>query len=254
MLSYFLYYLSLEKCLLGFDKCCLKINWIKKKLVYLVLSSINTSFLLVLIYFGLISKKNLIHFIIVFILFYNYSHGQDFDDHGFYNIFGFFSFSIILSIISVSIINILILIKKRKNFIFIYISLILIILLIYKIYFLNIINCNDWSLGLNMTKIENNITKYGCQIEFPKICAYKIGKYFLDITKLTHKNCNNKKDSARYKLLKYFKSKYIKSNTKRFGFPITTNYPICCYKSHEGFKDYHIFVNYIKKIWLILII
>ena len=106
------------------------------------------------IYFRLISNKNLAHFIIVFILFYNYSHEKDFDDYGFYNFLGFFSLSIILSIVLVLIINILILIKKRKKFIFIYISLNLIILLIYKIYFLNIINCNDWSLGLNMTKIK----------------------------------------------------------------------------------------------------
>ena len=33
LLTYFLYYLSLEKCLLGFIICCLKINWIKKNLV-----------------------------------------------------------------------------------------------------------------------------------------------------------------------------------------------------------------------------
>ena len=97
-----------------------------------------------------------------------------------------------------------------------------------------------------MTRIENNITKYGCQIEFPKICAYKIGKYFLDITKLTHKNCNKKKEFSRSKFLNFFKSKNINSNTKRFGFPITTNYPISCVQSHKGFTDYHIFINYVK--------
>ena len=46
------------------------------------------------IYFRLISNKNLAHFIIVFILFYNYSHEQDFDDHGFYNFLGFFLFQL----------------------------------------------------------------------------------------------------------------------------------------------------------------
>ena len=118
--------------------------------------------------------------------------------------------------------------------------------MINKIFFFNLINCNDWPLGLNMTRIENNITKYGCQIEFPKICAYKIGKYFLDITKLTHKNCNKKKEFSRSKFLNFFKSKNINSNTKRFGFPITTNYPISCVQSHKGFTDYHIFINYVK--------
>ena len=97
-----------------------------------------------------------------------------------------------------------------------------------------------------MTKIENNINKFGCQIKFPKTCAYKIGKYFLDITKLKKKNCKKKKEFARLELLKYSKSQSIKPTTKKFGFPITTNDPICCYQSHEGFKDYDIFYNYVK--------
>lgn len=31
LISYFLYFLSLEKCYEGPDECCIKINWIKKK-------------------------------------------------------------------------------------------------------------------------------------------------------------------------------------------------------------------------------
>ena len=35
--SYFLYYLSLEKCLEGFDICSLKVKWITMKLIELIL-------------------------------------------------------------------------------------------------------------------------------------------------------------------------------------------------------------------------
>ena len=113
-LSYFLYYLSLEKCSLGFDICCLKKEWIKKKLIQIILSSIIESILYVLIYFKLISKKHFIHFIVVFVIFYKFSHGKDFDNHGFFNFIGFFSISIILAFFLIVIIKLASLIKKKK--------------------------------------------------------------------------------------------------------------------------------------------
>ena len=215
-LSYYLYYLSLEKCTIGFDICCRKRKWIKKKLIQIILSSIISSILYIFIFFGLISTKHLIHFIIVFIIFYKFSNGKDFDDHGFYNFIGYFSISLTLTIILVFIIKIKSFIKK-KSFCII---LIIIIIFLYSIFTINLVNCNDWALGLNMTNIENNINKYGCQIIFPKNCAYKIGKYFLDLTKLKKKNCKKKKQNARMVLLGYSKSKNIRPTTKKFGFPI----------------------------------
>ena len=243
-LSYYLYYLSLEKCTIGFDICCRKRKWIKKKLIQIILSSIIASILYVFIFFGLISTKHLIHFITVFKIFYKLSNGKDFDDHGFYNFIGYFSVSLTLTIILVFIIKIKSLIKKKNSFSVLII--IIIIIFLYTFFSNSLVNCNDWTLGLNMTNIENNINRYGCQIIFPKICAYKIGKYFLDITKLKKKNCTKKKQNARIVLLKYSKSKNIRPTTKKFGFPITTNHPICCYDSHKGFKDYEIFYEYIR--------
>ena len=48
LFSYLLYYLSLEKCLEGFDICCNKNKYIKIKLFELILSSIIISILILL--------------------------------------------------------------------------------------------------------------------------------------------------------------------------------------------------------------
>jgi hypothetical protein len=88
------------------------------------------------------------------------------------------------------------------------------------------INCKDWQKGLNNTYIENDVKKYGCQIQFPKTCYYKIGTYFVDLTKLYKIECKGEK-KGRDKLLGFSKSPYINSNTQRFGFPINTKIPLC---------------------------
>ena len=94
LFSYYLFFLSLEKCFEGWDECCIKVFWIKRKLIQAVLSSFLISLLLELIILNILSKYNLIHIFIALIIFYQYSHGKDFNDHGYYNLIG--SFIIIL--------------------------------------------------------------------------------------------------------------------------------------------------------------
>ena len=38
-------------------------------------------------------------------------------------------------------------------------------------------NCDDWPKGLNNSYIENDKSKYGCQIQIPKLCLYKRLEY-----------------------------------------------------------------------------
>ena len=95
LISYFLYFISLEKCYEGEDVCCVKGNWIKAKLVELMISCLILSYLLQLIIFNISSKLNLIHIFIVFLLFYKYSHSYYFHDHGYYNFIAYFLFLII---------------------------------------------------------------------------------------------------------------------------------------------------------------
>ena len=88
-LSYFLYYLSLEKCYEGIFICSKKLDWIYKKIFQAFFSSIITAILLEFMLLKLITKKHLIHVFIFLSCSYFYSHGQDFYDHGLYNLLGY---------------------------------------------------------------------------------------------------------------------------------------------------------------------
>jgi hypothetical protein len=63
ILSYYLFFLSLEKCYEGVDICCKKFRWIKVKLVEESISCVITIILLELIILKKVSKLHLIHFI-----------------------------------------------------------------------------------------------------------------------------------------------------------------------------------------------
>ena len=108
---------------------------------------------------------------------------------------------------------------------------------------MKIINCDDWPKGLNNTFIENNITKYGCQIVFPKKCLYKFGKYFQDLTRLKGVNCTNTNKNDKQKLLQSSKSPYINETSIYIGYPLTNKDPIC-------FLDFRDKDNKIKKYFL----
>ena len=145
-----------------------------------------------------------------------------FDDHGDYNFFGLFI--IVLSFLTVMFpANLIIYSKNKKSVIYYLILLFFILFLIYRIFIYKQIKCDDWDKGLNNTYIDNNIEKYGCQIRFPKECPYKIGKYFLDRTKLFNLKCLNLTGKTKDNLLKESKSPYINKNTKIFGYPLMNN-------------------------------
>ena len=220
LLSYFLFYLSLEKCFDGWDECCIKIRWIKLKLIEALLSNLILSILIELIILNKLSKYNFIHILFAFLIFYYYSHGKDFHDHGYYNLIGSLLI-IILIFIGLIPFNLLKCIKKNNYYIYLYIiSLSIILYSMNHIFKKNWLICDDWSKGLNNSFIENNKTKYGCQIAFPKICPYKIGKIFLDFTKLNRIRCNNRNKNAIKTILTISKSPYINKNSKRIGYPL----------------------------------
>ena len=221
LISYFLFFLSLEKCNEGWDECCIKIKWIKLKLIQALSSIAILIVLFELMFFNILSRLNLIHILIMFFLFYNYSNGKDFNDHGYYNIIGCILIIIIFFIVLLPF-NLLIYIRKKQK----YLSLNIFILLIFVYIFYYIIkkrfmNCDEWIKGLNNTFIDNNINKYGCQIKFPKQCPYKIGKYFMDITKLKGIKCEKRTINAKKNILKVSKSPFINNETKRIGYPLT---------------------------------
>lgn len=219
--AYYLYFISLQRCFLGIDLCGRDFHWIIKKVKQICFSVIISSILFILIIFNIISKLHIIHFIIVFLLFYQNSHGVSFDDHGFLNFIGFFSLFTIFILIWLIIKRLISLINYfYKTHKFTKLSFIFLLSFLYY----NItdpMNCNDWGKGLNNTFIENDITKFGCQIYFPKHCPYKFLHYFQDFTKFYNINCSIPLKNNKNIIFDNSKSPYINNNSIKIGFPLT---------------------------------
>ena len=240
-ISYFLFYLSLEKCYEGWDECCIKL-----KLVEAILSVLILSILIEFILLKIISKINFIHIICIYLFFYYYSHGKDFDDHGYYNLIGCF---LILIFIFIGLIpfNLFICIQKKRQCSPSYILFLFLIIIIYYMNYIfnkKFMTCDDWILGLNNSFIDNNKTKYGCMISVTKICPYKIGKYFMDITKIKGIQCKNRYKNIYNRFMQLYKSPYINNNTKRIGYPIINKENIYRLDYKENLKIlYNYFLN-----------
>ena len=217
IISYYLYFLSLEKCFEGIDICSKKWEWIIVKITQLIISLIIIIFLIILMIYNIISKFHIFHFIFAFICFYYYSHSDAFHDHGAFNLVAYFVI-LFLVLFLFFILRILILIFRIKYKFFV----IFVLLYSYNI-LVDPMNCDDWAQGLNNTYIENDKDKYGCQIIFPQKCSYKIIGYTQDLSKIFRINCKNKNKHSKEKILKFSKSPYINSNTLKFGFPLKNN-------------------------------
>ena len=227
--AYCLYFLSLEGCYEGVDLCPRRMNWIVLKVSELIISCIILTSMILLILHKKLSKLNFLHIIIIFSFFFLYSHGLDFHDHGLFNIIFYYALMAIL-IVFILPFNLLFFFFKKKNKIIIFFIFIIIGIFIFFILFLIIMptSCKDWSKGLNNTSIENNITKYGCQIQIPKKCAYHIFSKFFDYTKLIKKDCKKyKQHNSKQKLLGLSQSPHLNDKVNRIGYPLTNKDPIC---------------------------
>ena len=113
IISYYFYFLSLEKCTKGDDECSRKWDWIKLKIMQFCKSAAIIIFLIILIIYKIISKFHLIHFVMAFIYFYRYSHSVFFFDHGGLNLFSLF-FAIFASLIFIIFLKVFVYIFKIK--------------------------------------------------------------------------------------------------------------------------------------------
>ena len=229
IISYILYYLSLEKCFDGEEICGNNMKWIYTKVFELILSCELISLLIATIIFKLVSKFHLIHLFSTFTLFYHYSHNFYFFDHGMYN-FGFFIIQFTLNLIVILFIKLIIWLFKIKNKIII--NKIILSVVLFIIYNLNIpnFNCDDWEKGLNNTSIDNSDKKYGCKIKYPTYCEYKVLSKYQDLTKILGIDCSHKNPNSKKKFLQFSNSPYITKRTKKFGFPYTN-------KGFFGYND-----------------
>ena len=230
ILSYLLYYFSLEKCFEGMDECPKRVDWIQTKTKEVIFSCLIMVILIELIIYKKISKLHLIHIIFSFVLFYSYSHGLDFEDHGYFNFKGYLILLIIFIILFLPINGLIYLIQKKKNKIII---LIFIVLLIPILILINILynayktDCINWPKGLNNTFLDNNSEKFGCQIIFPKRCPYNIFANILDYTKFFGKKCEKYNVEAKQRILKLSNSPFINEKVNHIGYPLTNKDQIC---------------------------
>ena len=227
LITYIFYFLSLEKCKKGQEDCSIKYQWQIKKVIEEIISCFLAVIAFELIFFKVISKKHLIHFFILFLCFYLYSHGIDFFDHGFYNFVYFFVIIILIIIIFLPF-NVFVYLIRNKPKIYIYIYVIIILVIIGFIFYIILINsnmtCYNWGIGLNNTSIINDNLKYGCQIKYPKQCIFnnRMIYYLQDQTNLLKKKCSKYiRPKSRYNLIKYSKSPFINSSTYHFGYPLS---------------------------------
>ena len=85
IIVYLYYYLSLEACSKGEEICSVLFKWQTTKIYQELKSCFLFVFILEIGFYKMIAKLHLIHFVLVFFLFYIYSHGTTFNDHGYFN-------------------------------------------------------------------------------------------------------------------------------------------------------------------------
>ena len=242
LISYVFYFLSLKQCHDGEDICTLNESWIAFIIITVSISIIINAIMFILLIFNKASSLHLIHFILIFIYFYQYSHQTIAEDHGYYNFIAFFCLLWVSVIGELFIYGLVITLKSKYRYL-LFVFLLLIIILIYIIYLFDPVNCDEWTLGLNNTRLENDINIYGCQVKIPKRCYYKIFSGTQDITKITKLDCSTGKKDARQTLIKTSTSPYINQNTKKFGFPFTNEEGI---GGLDGL-DKWVLINYTKE-------
>ena len=129
-------------------------------------------------------------------------------------------------------------IKNRKYIYYCLFALLIVINIGYNISKRFLTNCQDWLKGLNNSYIYNNNSIYGCQIIFPSQCPYKIGKYFLDITKIKALKCENNKKNGVQTFSKLSTSPYLNKTFNRIGYPLTNKDQICLLDCADNKNDY----------------
>ena len=191
---------------------------------YILKASISYSLIFILTFWQLIPFSYFLLITSMYFSLYLYDNGDDLEKHGYYNLYGFIFFFLIIASIMIYLTYIikLILIKSYKRICYIIIPT-LIIFLICFIKYLFLLNCYGYHTGLNGMKIDDNKEKYSCFYDYPKKCYIDIFSPFMDYS-LFAGNCKTIRSLENQK--KYFTYFLINEkdyeNTTRFGFPITT--------------------------------
>ena len=207
---------------------CLSYYSMKKinEIVYYILrASISYSIIFILTFWKLLPFSHFVTITSIYFTLYLYDNGDNFEKHGYYNLYGFVCFVLIAITVLLYITYIikLLIIKAYSKICYILIPT-LIIFFIILVKYLFLLNCTGYHTGLNGMKIDDDKEKYSCFYDYPKNCYIDILSPFFDYS-LIAGNCKtirSLKDQKTYFTYFLIDEKDYE-NTTRFGFPITTN-------------------------------
>ena len=188
-------------------------------------ASISFSIISVFTYWKLISFSNLLIISFTYITFYIFDHSDNFENHGYYNFYGFITLISIEIPLFLYISYISKFIKKKlfKQLGYL-ITPALVIFLIFYLKYKILKNCYRYNIGLNGVKIDDDPQKYSCFYDYPKKCYIDILSPFMDYSYYAGGDCKTIRDLKEQK--RYFTYFLIDEknyeNTTKFGFPITT--------------------------------
>ena len=151
---------------------------------YVLKASISYSLIFILTIWRLLSFSYFLLITSMYYALYFHDHGDGFEKHGYYNMYGFILFFLIFSSILLYLTYIikLILIKSYRTIGYILIPT-LIIFLIFYIKYIFLVNCYGYHTGLNGMKIDDNKEKYSCFYDYPNNCYIDIFSPFMEIVK-----------------------------------------------------------------------
>ena len=195
------------------------------KIFFKVLKAgISFSIISVFAYWKLISLSNFILVVSIYITLYIFDHNDNFENHGYYNFYGFIiiDFIGITVLLYISYVGKFLYQKLYKRSLYILTPILIIVFILYLRYII-LLNCYGYNIGLNGVKIDDDPNKYSCFYDYPKKCYIDILSPFMDYSYHAGncKTIRSLKDQKTY--FTYFlidEANY--ENTTRFGFPITT--------------------------------
>ena len=188
IISFYLYKKSLKGCELE-ESACLEAANIKKFYKYgykLLLCSSIVGFILLLIFYNLISICVQIPFLVTYAYYFYTFQGVDLRNHGIYNsiLLTITSFLFFLCYLYLFKLSKFLYKHKIKNFIFLLLSLLFPLFFIY--YFYITVECNKFYRGLNGLEISQNENENGCYFPKPKFCTIKLFDNIFDLSKIVY--------------------------------------------------------------------
>ena len=252
LLSYGLFYISIKFYFLGLRGCkvleqCNMFNNITGYIQRGIETAYSSSLFALAIFCEFFFKKNSVHtviFIIIYIIIFINTQGNNLMNHGTYNCILFIVLNIIFLIYIYGIYFVILGFKSNKKQ-KICATIILLFLIFPFIFYITRSKCINWNYGLGNIEIEYNINLDSCKINNPNICTIGMFGNLFDLSVYLRKSCkgynNDQKTFEKY--LNYTQkqfNKYSYPDTSEFGdnyLSFTEKFPNMVEKEIWGFDE-----------------